>query len=87
MSTKNQMRRFVYLDGVRPGRPRELKWRFPQIDEAIQRIGSIERFFEKSGICRSTYYNLQHGISEPNRRTIDAICKYTGLTYEEAFGQ
>lgn len=72
-----------YYPGV--GRPRELVYQYPRLDERIKKLGTMKRFSAKTGIKLSTYYNLQAGRANTTKAIIDIILDYTGITYEEAF--
>ena len=73
-------------NGIGQGRERNTPPRFPKIDEAIKARGSVIKFSIISGIHIQTYYKMQSGASSPNISTIYAILQYTGLTFEQAFG-
>lgn len=67
------------------GRKRKTPPRFPNLHAAMLEKG-INRCAELTGVNASTYQSLQSGRSDPRKETIDALLVYTGLTYEEAFG-
>ena len=67
------------------GRPRELVYQYPRLDERIKELGTMKLFSLKTGIKLSTYYNLQAGRSGTTKAIIDLILDYTGISYEEAF--
>ena len=61
--------------------------RFPAVDAAIKSQGSVRQFARESGIHLMTYYAMQSGRSAPTLGTIYAIMHYTGLSFDEAFGE
>jgi len=73
--------------GVGQGKERKMPPRFPKIDDAIKERGSVNKFSLLSGVHIQTYYKMQGGNSTPTLSTIYAILRYTGLTFEEAFGE
>ncbi|MBR4934481.1 MAG: helix-turn-helix transcriptional regulator [Anaerotignum sp.] len=42
---------------------------------------------DKSGITYSTLCNIMNGDVDVSKKHIDKLLKFTGLTYEEAFGE
>lgn len=42
---------------------------------------------DKSGITYSTLCNIMNGDVDVSKKYIDKLLKFTGLTYEEAFGE
>lgn len=60
--------------------------RFPKVDEVIKAKGSIKQFIRESGLHEMTYYAMQSGRTQPTLGTIYAVLKYTGLSFDEAFG-
>lgn len=61
--------------------------RYPVVDEAVKAHGGIRQFSLTTGVAIPTYYCFQQGRCDPQKFTIDAILRFTGLTYEEAFKQ
>lgn len=47
---------------------------------------TLHALAQKAGIDHSALYRLASGKAEPGPRTIPALIKATGLTYEELFG-
>lgn len=60
--------------------------RFPSVDRAIKAKGSVAQFFRSSGVHMTTYYAMQSGRTTPTLGTIYAVMDYTGLSFDEAFG-
>lgn len=60
---------------------------YPRLDMRIHHIGTVKKFQAETGITQSAYHKLQTGVSDPKKSTIDTILRYTGLTYEQAFGE
>ena len=67
--------------------PRKAPPRFPTVDAAIKSQGSVRQFARESGIHLMTYYAMQSGRSVPTLGTIYAVMNYTGLSFDEAFGE
>ena len=61
--------------------------KYPRIDEVIKGMGSVAQFCRDSGVYLMTYYAMQSGRTVPTLDTIYKILRFTGLTFEEAFGQ
>ena len=61
--------------------------KYPRIDEVIKGKGTVAQFCRESGVYNMTYYALQAGRSVPTIETVYKILRYTGLTFEEAFGK
>ena len=58
---------------------------YPVVDAAVKAHGGIRQFSRTTGVAIPTYYSFQQGKCDPQKFTIDAILRFTGLTYEEAF--
>lgn len=67
------------------GRKRKEPPRFPNLHAAMLEKG-VNRCVDETGLCASSYHQLQSGRCDPRKSTIDILLDYTGLTYEEAFG-
>ena len=67
--------------------PRKNPPRFPNVDAAIKAKGTVARFVRESGIHLMTYYAMQAARTQPTLGTIYAVLKYTGLSFDEAFGE
>lgn len=61
--------------------------RFPRVDEAIKANGTVAKFVRESGLHEMTYYAMQAGRTQPTLGTIYAVMNYTGLSFDEAFGE
>ena len=61
--------------------------KYPRIDEVIKEKGTVAQFCRESGTYIMTYYALQAGRSVPTLETVYKILRYTGLSFEEAFGE
>ena len=61
--------------------------RFPAVDEAIKERGSVMDFIRYSEIHQMTYYAMQAGRTTPTLGLIYSILSYTGLTFDQAFGE
>ena len=66
--------------------PRKTPPRFPEVDAAIKAKGTVAQFVRDSGLHEMTYYAMQAGRTTPTLGTIYAVLKYTGLSFDEAFG-
>lgn len=69
------------------GMERKTPPRFPKVDAAIKAKGSVHEFVRRSGIHIQTYYKMQSGATVPTLGTIYAVLRYTGLGFDEAFGE
>ena len=47
---------------------------------------TLHALAQKAGISHASIYRLASGQAEPGQRTIPALIKATGLTYEQLFG-
>lgn len=74
------------INGEGQGKERKAPPVFPAIDEEIKRRGSVRRFVAEAGIHEQTYYAMQSGKTQPTLNTIYQILRYTGLTFDDAFG-
>lgn len=61
--------------------------RFPAVDEAIKAKGTVMDFIRASDLHQMTYYAIQSGRTQPTLGTIYAVLKYTGLSFDQAFGE
>lgn len=61
--------------------------RFPAVDKAIKARGTVTQFTKSSGLSAMTYYKMQSGETTPTLGTIFAVMRYTGLSFDEAFGE
>jgi hypothetical protein len=61
--------------------------KYPRIDEVIKEMGSVAQFCRDSGVYIMTYYAMQAGRTTPTLGLIYKVLDYTGMTFEEAFGQ
>ena len=68
------------------GRSRQIKPWFPAVDAAIKQKGTVKQFIEQTGVNVQTYYAMQARRTTPTLGLIYKILRYTGLTFEEAFG-
>lgn len=67
------------------GKKRRRMPRYPLIDMMVHHKGTLTEFTDRTGISYATYKGIQSGKHEPTKPGIDAILRYTGLTYEQAF--
>lgn len=63
--------------------PRKYK-RHTLAEVIIKKYGTLKNFEERSGIYPTTVQKLLNG-GTVSSKTVDAVLKFTGLTYEEAF--
>lgn len=75
------------LNGEGQGKERKAPPKFPEIDAAIKRRGSVRQFVKEVGIHEQTYYAIQSGRATPTLGTIFAILRYTGLDFDTAFAE
>lgn len=61
--------------------------RFPAVDQAIKERGTVAAFLRATGVSMPTYYKMQAGKTQPTLGTIYAVLKYTGLSFDQAFGE
>lgn len=61
--------------------------RFPAVDEAVKAKGSVMDFVRFGEIHQMTYYAMQAGRTTPTLGLIYKVLDYTGLTFDQAFGE
>ena len=61
--------------------------RFQAVDDAIKSRGTVADFIRMTGLHEMTYYAMQSGRTTPTLGTIYAVLNYTGMTFEQAFGE
>lgn len=59
---------------------------YPRIDEEIKARGTVAQFLRTADINIQTYYAMQKGRTTPSLGIVYKILRYTGMTFEEAFG-
>ena len=60
--------------------------RFSAVDDAIKAKGSVMDFVRMSGVNQQTYHARQAARSTPTLGLICKVLRYTGLSFDEAFG-
>ena len=71
------------LDGV----ARKTPPRFPQVDKAVKARGGVKVFCVCTDYTQSAYYKMQSGATQPTLGLIYAVMRFTGLSFDEAFGK
>lgn len=61
--------------------------RFPAVEDAVKARGNVRAFCDATEYSESTYYAMQSGRTTPTLGLIYAVMRYTGLSFDEAFGE
>jgi hypothetical protein len=67
--------------------PRKSPPRFPAVDAAIKKKGTVQHFLREADVKQPTYYAMQSGLSAPTLGLIYKVLDYTGLDFDQAFGR
>lgn len=69
------------------GSTRKYPPRFPAVDDEIKRRGGVKAFCAAADYTEGAYYKMQSGHTQPTLGLIFAVMQFTGLGFEEAFGE